>query len=145
LSGELLFDVSSHHVNYSTVVIVIRYRTNERPAGSILLDANGGDRRPLNRRSFGPYAAAREQHRRINRLPRDAVRSASNHGVTGNPFLWEVGLWAVGHIAVTRDLASVLSFGSVGSLGLTGAPLLDAKKARRRGRQGGGSRPKPRA
>src|SRR3989442_1476671 len=31
----------------------------------------------------------------------------------------------------TGDVASVLMFGSVGSLGLFGAPLLDAKKARR--------------
>jgi uncharacterized membrane protein len=55
--------------------------------------------------------------------------------VSRNPFLWGVGLWALAHLAVTGDLASLLLFGSIGSLGLVGAPLLDAKKARQHGRQ----------
>lgn len=50
--------------------------------------------------------------------------------ITRNPFLWGVGLWAIGHLLVAGDVASVLMFLSVGSLGLVGAPLLDAKKAR---------------
>jgi uncharacterized membrane protein len=53
--------------------------------------------------------------------------------VTRNSFLWGVALWACAHIAATGDLASILMFGSIGSLGLIGAPLLDAKKARRHG------------
>jgi len=55
------------------------------------------------------------------------------HGVvriTRNPFLWGVGLWALAHILVGGDTASILLFASVGSLGLVGAPLLDAKKAK---------------
>jgi uncharacterized membrane protein len=50
--------------------------------------------------------------------------------VTRNPFLWGVGLWALAHVLVGGDVASVLLFASVGSLGLVGAPLLDAKKAK---------------
>jgi uncharacterized membrane protein len=50
--------------------------------------------------------------------------------VTRNPFLWGVGLWALAHILVGGDSASVLLFASVGSLGLVGAPLLDSKKAK---------------
>jgi uncharacterized membrane protein len=53
--------------------------------------------------------------------------------VTRNPFLWGVGLWAVAHVVAMGDLASVLLFASIGSLGLAGAPLLDAKKARQQG------------
>lgn len=50
--------------------------------------------------------------------------------VTRNPFLWGVGIWAFGHVLVGGDVASILLFASVGSLGLLGAPLLDARKAR---------------
>jgi uncharacterized membrane protein len=53
--------------------------------------------------------------------------------ITRNPFLWGTALWALAHIAVTGDLASLLFFGSIGTLGLLGASLLDAKKARRHG------------
>lgn len=55
--------------------------------------------------------------------------------VTRNPFLWGVGLWALAHIVSTGDVASLLMFGSIGALGLVGAVLLDAKKARRHGMQ----------
>jgi uncharacterized membrane protein len=51
--------------------------------------------------------------------------------VTRNPFLWGAGLFALAHVAATGDLASVLLFGTIGVLGLAGAPLLDAKKAKR--------------
>jgi uncharacterized membrane protein len=53
--------------------------------------------------------------------------------ITRNPFLWGTALWALAHIAVTGDLASFLFFGSIATLGLLGASLLDAKKARRHG------------
>jgi uncharacterized membrane protein len=53
--------------------------------------------------------------------------------ITRNPFLWGTALWALAHIAVTGDLASFLFFGSIGALGLVGASLLDAKKARQHG------------
>lgn len=55
--------------------------------------------------------------------------------ISRNAFLWGVALWATAHIAATGDLASVLTFGSIGTLGAIGAPLLDAKKARRHGIQ----------
>jgi uncharacterized membrane protein len=50
--------------------------------------------------------------------------------ITRNPFLWGTALWAAAHICATGDAASTLFFGSIGSLGLLGATLLDAKKAR---------------
>jgi uncharacterized membrane protein len=50
--------------------------------------------------------------------------------VTRNAFLWGVGLWAAAHAICTGDAASVLMFGSIGTLGLAGALVLDAKKAR---------------
>ena len=53
--------------------------------------------------------------------------------VTRNPFLWGVGLWALAHVVSTGDVAGLLLFGSIGALGLIGAVLLDAKKARRHG------------
>ncbi len=53
--------------------------------------------------------------------------------VTRNPFLWGVGLWAIAHIAAVGDLAGLLFFGSIGLLGVLGAFLLDAKKARQHG------------
>jgi uncharacterized membrane protein len=48
--------------------------------------------------------------------------------VTRNAFLWGIGLWAVAHAICTGDFASALMFGSIGTLGLAGAPVLDAKK-----------------
>ena len=39
---------------------------------------------------------------------------------------------ALAHVLVTGDSANLLLFGSIGSLGLVGAPLLDAKKAKSR-------------
>ena len=53
--------------------------------------------------------------------------------VTRNPFLWGTALWALAHIAASGELASLLFFGSIGALGLVGASLLDAKKARQHG------------
>jgi uncharacterized membrane protein len=53
--------------------------------------------------------------------------------ITRNPFLWGTALWALSHIAVTGDVASFLFFGSIAALGLVGASLLDAKKARQHG------------
>jgi uncharacterized membrane protein len=50
--------------------------------------------------------------------------------ITRNPFLWGTALWAFAHITATGELASLLFFGSIGALGMLGAFLLDAKKAR---------------
>ena len=53
--------------------------------------------------------------------------------VTRNPFLWGTGLWAIAHMIATGDAASILFFGSIAALGLVGASVLDAKKARQHG------------
>lgn len=53
--------------------------------------------------------------------------------VTRNPFFWGAGLFALAQIAVLGTLAAMLSFGSVAVLGIAGAPILDAKKARKHG------------
>jgi len=53
--------------------------------------------------------------------------------ITRNPFFWGVGLFAITHLIMIGDLRASLSFGSVAFLGLAGAPILDAKKARRHG------------
>jgi uncharacterized membrane protein len=53
--------------------------------------------------------------------------------ITRNPFFWGVGLFAVAHMIIIGDGAAVIAFGSVAFLGLAGAPILDAKKARRHG------------
>jgi uncharacterized membrane protein len=54
--------------------------------------------------------------------------------ITRNPFFWGVGLIAIAHMIIIGDVAALLAFGSAAFLGLAGAPLLDAKKARRHGR-----------
>ncbi|HKD70334.1 MAG TPA: NnrU family protein [Candidatus Binataceae bacterium] len=55
--------------------------------------------------------------------------------VTRNSFFWGVGLWGLAHLAATGDLAGVLMFTSIATLGLIGAPILDIKKAARHGAQ----------
>ena len=57
--------------------------------------------------------------------------------ITRNPFFWGVGLFAIAHVIVTGHVSGMLAFGSVGFLGLVGARILDAKKARRHGRTWG--------
>jgi len=54
--------------------------------------------------------------------------------ITRNPFFWGVGLFAIAHVIMTGHISGILAFGSVGFLGVAGAPILDAKKARRHGR-----------
>jgi uncharacterized membrane protein len=53
--------------------------------------------------------------------------------VTRNPFLWGASLWALAHVVVSGDVASLLLFGSIAVLGLVGTILLEAKKRRRHG------------
>jgi uncharacterized membrane protein len=53
--------------------------------------------------------------------------------ITRNPFVWGVGLFAVAHVIIIGDVATAIAFGGVALLGLAGAPILDAKKARRHG------------
>lgn len=53
--------------------------------------------------------------------------------ISRNPFFWGVGIFSACHVVFIGDATAVLAFGSVALLGLAGAPLLDARKARLHG------------
>ena len=61
----------------------------------------------------------------------DVVRGVLR--ISRNPFFWGAGIFSINHMFVIGDVAANLAFGSVAFLGLAGAPILDAKKARRHG------------
>ena len=48
--------------------------------------------------------------------------------ITRHPFLWGVALWALVHLIVNGDLASVILFGSLLVLALGGTASIDAKR-----------------
>lgn len=50
--------------------------------------------------------------------------------VTRHPFMWGVGLWAIGHVAANPDLASLVFFGSLLVLALGGAWLQDQRRTK---------------
>lgn len=50
--------------------------------------------------------------------------------VTRHPFLFGALLWALTHIAVNGDVASLIFFGTFAVLGVAGPPSIDAKRAR---------------
>jgi uncharacterized membrane protein len=50
--------------------------------------------------------------------------------ITRHPFLWGVGLWALVHLIVNGDLASLILFGSLLLLALGGTASIDAKRRR---------------
>jgi uncharacterized membrane protein len=54
--------------------------------------------------------------------------------VSRNPFFWGAGLLSIARLISLGDVAGLLTFGSVGFLGIAGASILDAKKARQHGR-----------
>jgi uncharacterized membrane protein len=54
--------------------------------------------------------------------------------VSRNPFFWGAGLFSIAHMIILGDVAGLLTFGSIGLLGIAGASILDAKKARQHGR-----------
>ncbi len=54
--------------------------------------------------------------------------------VSRNPFFWGAGLFSIALLISLGDVAGLLTFGSVGFLGIAGASILDAKKARQHGR-----------
>ncbi len=56
----------------------------------------------------------------------DAVKGMLR--ITRHPFLWGVAIWAVGHLLVNGDLASVLLFGAMLVLGAYGGASIDAKR-----------------
>lgn len=51
--------------------------------------------------------------------------------VTRYPMLWAFGLWAVSHLVVSGDLASLLLFGGIAILALGGTIAIDAKRSAR--------------
>jgi uncharacterized membrane protein len=50
--------------------------------------------------------------------------------ITRHPFLWGVAIWAVGHLLVRGDSASILLFGTMLALALLGTASIDAKRKR---------------
>jgi uncharacterized membrane protein len=50
--------------------------------------------------------------------------------ITRHPLMWGIGLWAIVHLIVSGDLASIVFFGSLALLALYGTRMLDAKKRR---------------
>jgi len=53
--------------------------------------------------------------------------------VSRNPFFWGAGLFSIAQVIILGDVAGLLTFGSIGFLGIGGAFILDAKKARQHG------------
>lgn len=58
----------------------------------------------------------------------DVVRGVLR--VTRHPFLWGVAIWALGHLLVNGDAASLILFGSMLALALFGTASIDAKRRR---------------
>ena len=50
--------------------------------------------------------------------------------ITRHPFLWGVALWALTHLILNGDAASLVLFGSLLLLALVGPPSIDAKRQR---------------
>lgn len=48
--------------------------------------------------------------------------------VTRHPFLWGVFLWSASHLAVARNIAGLLLFGSIGLVALRGTWSIDRKR-----------------
>ncbi len=59
------------------------------------------------------------------RMARGMVR------ITRHPFLWGVALWAVTHLIVNGDVASLILFGTLLLLALGGPASIDAKRRRK--------------
>ena len=58
----------------------------------------------------------------------DAVKGMLR--ITRHPFLWGVTLWALGHLLVSGERASIVLFGAMFLLGLFGTASIDAKRKR---------------
>jgi uncharacterized membrane protein len=50
--------------------------------------------------------------------------------ITRHPLMWAIGLWAIAHILISRDLGALIFFGAFAVLALYGTRVLDAKKQR---------------
>jgi uncharacterized membrane protein len=51
--------------------------------------------------------------------------------ITRHPFLWGVALWAVTHLIVNGELASLILFGTFLVLAIGGTAAIDAKRRRK--------------
>ena len=54
--------------------------------------------------------------------------------ITRNAFFWGAGIFSFAYLIILGDVAGLLTFGSIGFLGIAGASVLDAKKAREQGK-----------
>ena len=54
--------------------------------------------------------------------------------ITRNAFFWGAGIFSIAYLIILGDVAGLLTFGSIGFLGIAGASVLDAKKAREQGK-----------
>jgi uncharacterized membrane protein len=50
--------------------------------------------------------------------------------ITRHPLMWAIGLWAIVHLVISDDVASIVFFGAFAILALHGTRMLDAKKRR---------------
>jgi len=50
--------------------------------------------------------------------------------ITRHPFLWGVAIWALGHLLVNGDRASIVLFGAMFALAVFGTSSIDAKRKR---------------
>lgn len=50
--------------------------------------------------------------------------------ITRHPLMWGVGLWAIVHLVISDDVASIIFFAAFAILALHGTRMLDAKKQR---------------
>ena len=71
-----------------------------------------------------PTAVGQESALRSARDPAGILR------VTRHPVMWAIALWALVHLAVRGDAASVIFFGTFALLALAGTALIDARKRR---------------
>jgi uncharacterized membrane protein len=55
--------------------------------------------------------------------------------VTRNAFFWGAGLFSIAHVIILGNVAALLAFGSISFLSIAGASILDAKKARKHGKE----------
>jgi uncharacterized membrane protein len=53
--------------------------------------------------------------------------------ITRHPFLWGVAIWAFGHLLVNGDRASIVLFGALLILAISGTSSIDAKRRRKLG------------
>jgi uncharacterized membrane protein len=54
--------------------------------------------------------------------------------ITRHPFLWGVAIWAIGHLIVNGDMASIVLFAAMLALALFGTVSIDAKRRRSLGK-----------